>query len=279
MENKMESKTSASSKIFHSVWEFLKHPITSLAIGILLTLLFYNLQIKEIEPRFSISEPELLAKQILGEPNLKLFWGDEEIQDISSVKIAFWNSGRQYLDESSISKTEPIRISIPQGVTVLYSDVILTSRNELKFKTSLQTSSNNEQFILIEIEGDEALEYKDGAVIKVLFTGSPKTNFFIKGRIKGSVEGFVETPWAQGITTDIIFLILAIVIMPLSSLWLIRVGIIRFQLGVYNKLNPPKFVGIIELGIGSLVLIYLIYFGFTELPNKILLLSQPTWLK
>ncbi len=250
-----------------SFWNFLKHPITSLVIGIigvLLAVLFYFLSLKEIKPRYAVSEPELIAEQTLDTPKLKLLWDDIEIKDISSAKIAIWNSGWQYLDDSSISNTDPIRVLIPEGVTVLSSSFIQTSRDKLRFKTSIKTSAKNEQYILIEIDGDEALEHNDGGVLKILFTGKSTKSFVIDGRIKGSKEGFVKTAWSQtSIWETIISIINAIIIFAV---------IVESQIR-HRQRNR------LESILYSAIIVFFIYYILATSPIQVGLSSLPNWVK
>ena len=92
------SETEKTSKISQGVISFLKENLLNFFIGTFIALaIFYFLERKEIEPRYSISGTELLAEQLENNNNLKLFWDGKEIQNIRSIEIAIWNAGKQII--------------------------------------------------------------------------------------------------------------------------------------------------------------------------------------
>jgi len=155
---------------------------------------YFILEQKEIKPRYAISTPEMIAEATVDTPRLKLLWDNEEVQNVYSLKIAIWNAGREYLDTASISATDPIRVIYPPGVEILYADFIRTSRGSLSL-TATDLSNTGTRAIQIQIVGDEALEQKDGGVLKILYTGQSSDEFAVTGRIKGSKQGFKEVSW------------------------------------------------------------------------------------
>ncbi len=187
---------SENQKRGNGILKFLGNPIVGIVIGILITAgFFYWVERKEVEPTYAITVPELLASQTNDAPNLKLYWDDEEIEDIFSVKIVFWNAGREYLDKDSISDTDPLRIQVPSGINILYAEFIQTSRDNLVLSTTIKQLDNDTTEIIIDIVGDEALERKDGGILKILFTGAMEEDEFqVIGRIKGS-SGIKQQEW------------------------------------------------------------------------------------
>lgn len=189
------------------------NPVINLVIATLLgivgTWFFYMLiEAKEIKPRYAVSREELIAEQILDTDDLKLLWNGVEIENVKSVKIGIWNSGRQYLSQDEISDDYPIRVKIPPGVQVLYSKFIYTTRPTLQFSTSFFPSGEDRQFIQINFDNDEAVERYDGGILKILYTGEPKDDFSVTGRIFGSKTGFIETGWHEHIERTTVFLML-----------------------------------------------------------------------
>jgi len=87
------------NEVLRYIWAFIKHPLTILAIGILVALSIYLLSRKEKEPVFTISPPDLVAQTVPGEEKLKIIWENKEIQNAASVKVAIWNDGSQFIDK------------------------------------------------------------------------------------------------------------------------------------------------------------------------------------
>ena len=162
-------------------------------LGTIIAFSLYYYGKKEIQPRYAVGVPELLAEVTEDAPKLRLLWDNVHIKNVYSVKIAIWNEGRQYLDNDAISKTSPIRVICPQQVELLYHRFIKTSRSELEFRVT-DISSEEEKILKIELVGDEALERGDGGILKLLFSG--KCNGFeVVGRIKGAKAGFERIEW------------------------------------------------------------------------------------
>ncbi|MBT3323350.1 MAG: hypothetical protein HN392_13780 [Anaerolineae bacterium] len=271
------SETEKTSKISQGVISFLKENLLNLFIGTFIALaIFYFLERKEIEPRYSISGTELLAEQLENNNNLKLFWDGKEIQNIRSIEIAIWNAGKQIIKKDDISETKPIRIIIPPGLDVLYADFIKTSRpNELTFSTSHQVSDDNIHYIKIEIVGDEAIEENDGGIVKVLFTGESDERFSVSGRIFGSKDGFRELAWF--VSKESRDFVLILYVMAFGSIYIAYLAF-RFLYPKY-KSQPNSFKKYL-MALGILLIIGTLLWGsvasfaiMKEIPMK-----KPPWL-
>jgi hypothetical protein len=152
---------------------------------------------KEKEPVFTISPPDLVAQTVPGEEKLKIIWENKEIQNAASVKVAIWNDGSQFIDKNDFASTEPMRI-VPSGkVSILAVQMLKTSRPNLRFDTTIETSPDGIGSVLIKIKEDEALEKFDGVLFHILFSGSQNINWKVIGRIKGAPEGFQPKDWAK----------------------------------------------------------------------------------
>jgi hypothetical protein len=179
-----------------------KNPVVNFLIavgGIIFTIMFavgfyFLVEQKEVQPRYAVSEPETLAEATADAPGLKLLWEDEEIKNVHTINIVIWNAGRQFLDKNAISATDPIRIAYPSDIQMLYARFVRTSRDSLEF-TATDLADRGMKAIQIEIVGDEALEWKDGGLLKILYSGPSTKEFVVTGRIKGSRQGFIKVDW------------------------------------------------------------------------------------
>lgn len=183
-----------------TLFKVIKHPIIQLMLGFILSWgLFFFVERKEVLPRYAVREPELLAEQTAEAPGLQLFWEGEEIENVYSTDIVVWNAGRQFLDEGSISSTDPLRVVYPSDIEILYAEFIRTSRATLK----LNVIDRGEQWmnaLVIDIVGDDALERGEGGLLRVLFVGPSSGDFSVTGRVKGSRGGPVEVEWDRAHT-------------------------------------------------------------------------------
>jgi hypothetical protein len=185
------------NKVLKHTWAFIKHPVTILVIGILVALLLYLLSRKEKEPVFTVSPPDLVAQTVPAENKLKIIWENKEIQNAASVKVGIWNNGSQFIDANDFASTEPMRIVPSEAVSILAVQTPKTSRPNLRFDTTIETTPDGIRTILIKIKGDEALEKFDGALFHILFSGSQNIKWKVIGRIKGAAKGFQPKDWAK----------------------------------------------------------------------------------
>jgi len=202
MENEEKTRRTEKSvsiflEILKGAWILAKHPITALAVGLLVALLVFLASKKEKDPVFIASKPELVAETVYGEKKLKIFWDTKEVKNVASVKIGIWNNGSLFIDKSDFASTDPLRIIPTENTDILAIQVLKTSRSSLQFETYIDTNAEGTRSVIIKIRGDEALEKFDGGLFHVLFSGPLKTNWKIAGRIKGVPQGFQQKDWGK----------------------------------------------------------------------------------
>jgi hypothetical protein len=162
-------------------------------LGVLIAIFSIIYSTKDKSPVYTVSNPNLIAQTIQGENNLKITWNGENINNVASVTVAIWNKGRQYIDKSDISTDDPIQV-VPSdhNSKILAVYVLKTSRPNLNFDTNINSNKSGYDYVIINIEGDEALEYMDGLVLHILYTGSINNTWDVTGRIKGVPNGIVK---------------------------------------------------------------------------------------
>ena len=178
------------------IWTILKHPVTGVTAGAVVSAYFYFIGIARVEPRFASSPAELLAEKSAKAPMMSIMWNTTEVANVRSADVALWNGGRMYIDNALVSPTEPIQIRPSVDISILSAQPIVTSRTNLHFATSI-SGSNLSQVVTVDVVGDEALEEHDGCIIKILFTGDAPCEFSVTGRIKGCSKGFERVDWAD----------------------------------------------------------------------------------
>jgi hypothetical protein len=193
--------TSTNNRLLKKITNLVSHPFfglfTFIAALVFSCFFFYFVELKEIKPVYSIDEINSIASQTADAPDFKIFWKDKEINNLKSVEITLWNNGKQYIDNNSISGTDPIQIEFPDGIEVLNVDLVKTSRPELNFNYTYFPSNEDRKSIIINIVGDEALEKFDGVKMKIYFTGVIEEEFVVKGRVFGSKQGFTKVKWEK----------------------------------------------------------------------------------
>jgi len=178
-------------------WILAKHPVTTLAVGLLVAFIIFLASKKEKDPVFIVNKPELVAQTVYGEEKLKIYWDNKEVKNVASVKIGFWNNGSLFIDKSDFASTDPLRIIPTEKTDILAIQALKTSRSSLQFETYIDTNAEGTRSIIIKIRGDEALEKFDGGLFHVLFSGPLKSNWKIVGRVKGVPQGFKQKDWEK----------------------------------------------------------------------------------
>ena len=254
MEHKKQPRTTGLfwGEIWNNVTAFLQHPFVNLIVGVLVTaMFFYFVERKEIDPRYTVRENELIAAQTSDAPELELYWNGEKINDVYSIKIAFWNSGKQFLSMDNVSNVNPIHIVVPNGVQILFAEVTKTSRPTLKFSTTFISETKE---IRINILDDEVMEFMDGGVVKILYTGTPDSDFYVAGRIKGNNTGFQKS--GQG---DMTLTLMVIII----SIYIVVYGMLLYYLlRKINLTKSSKFIMIVFVLITTVLPIAFIFYGY-----------------
>ncbi|ODS37583.1 hypothetical protein BEH94_10180 [Candidatus Altiarchaeales archaeon WOR_SM1_SCG] len=192
--------------ILKEPWNLLnKHSAVGVLIGIvgvlvaIISLVLYILNSTPIDPIYATSPSELIAKTGENAPRMTILWDGSEVSDVRSVKVAFWNSGSEYIDVKNIPKDNPIQFVPSEKVEILSVELLKSSRENLKFNTSIKDDSTlGRQVVQVDIVGDEAIERLDGGLFKVLYTGKEENvEFSVNGRIKGAPEGFKKKDWNE----------------------------------------------------------------------------------
>lgn len=202
--------------------------IIGIIIGIILYTLVFIYSNKERKPVYHL-DTEIPIASILPNSSLKIFWNTEEIDNLYTRTITFWNKGRQYIDENSISKTEPITIAVDSCIKILDANILKESRDS----TFIIEKCNNK--IIIKLNGDEAIERKDGLQISMFYTSSQKAcDIQIHGRIKGAVNGIQES----------------ILESSRVSKWQLFIGFILILIGIISIVYLVKYSAIISQKVG-----------------------------
>jgi hypothetical protein len=173
-----------------ALWSLAKHPLTTLVVGLLVSVLLFELSQTKKQPVYAVSSPELIAST--PDPtHLSILWNGESVPNVYRVSIAFWNSGTQYIDSGDLSSADPWRIVLSGSKSqVLSATVTSRSRSTLHIEVVPKTP-----IVGLILTGDDALEKNDGAVVQLLYTGVRQISVTINGRVKGSITGFTRRAW------------------------------------------------------------------------------------
>jgi len=186
--------------------------------GILLTLMFYLRGQEYRELTYLIHPTRAIVVSTGKASRLEVTLDGEEIKtDVSTAQVAVWNNGAKSIGATEI--LAPVILRTEGGVPILEVTIRKTTRTVTEFALGRQGLSPDRVALSWRI-----LEANDGAVLQVVYAGSPTEGLIIEGIVEGQgrIEDFGKTAtratgkdiWIRtsplGLLSGIILLILCI---------------------------------------------------------------------
>ncbi len=175
-----------NKNLFLKIWNFLKHPITSLILGILISYIFYLVSLNSKIPSYFVTHPTLVATK--SSEDLRITFKGKEYPNIYFRKLIIWNEGSEYIDSQDFIDSKPLKLYSSEKVEILAVTTLKSSREDLQFENNII----NNQSVTFKILNDEAMEESDGVCFHVLYSDAQngRSKFVLESRIKGTIEGF-----------------------------------------------------------------------------------------
>lgn len=108
---------------------------------------------------------------------LKVTYNGIEIKDLTSTKIAIWNSGNKVLNKSDMVTEKELTVSVSEGKEILALEIVAQSDETNQFLLTKPT--DNAQSISFDY-----VDVNEGAVVQVFHTGF-NDDITVEGKIKG----------------------------------------------------------------------------------------------
>lgn len=141
--------------------------------------LFYRRGFSAKAPRWAIRSTPVITSSHRSVEGLKIWYRGQQVSTLTVSTILFWNAGRSTLDKTDIATANPPRIVAKEGVMILEGAVVEMNNPSSDF--SIQLDAEGKSLTLLF----EYLNNDDGAVIRVIHTGSSASNVHITGALKG----------------------------------------------------------------------------------------------
>jgi len=153
-------------------------------ISIILAIYFFNQATKERKPvlLIDLTKTRIIETKRLSEAPLKIIRsnGEELLNDVSAIRIKFWNKGKLSIKPEDILK--PITVMIDNPECEILDFAIQTTSREI-VKPVINRSEENPKKI-IELSFD-ILDYNDYFSFQIIFAGDPLAEFVSSGYIEG----------------------------------------------------------------------------------------------
>lgn len=153
-------------------------------MGIIIAILTYKFSIKKPIPSYQKHSLKIIRKnQLELSKDIKIFFNDKEVDNLTKVEIVFWNEGRDTLKSENIVVDDPLLFKFSDDTIILSAKIIKQTRdiNKSYIKIS-ETNPNVAHF------GFDYLDQNDGMIFEIIHTD---INIYpqIMGTIKGIPEG------------------------------------------------------------------------------------------
>ncbi|MCH7826483.1 MAG: hypothetical protein IIC75_00690 [Bacteroidetes bacterium] len=227
-------------------------------ISIIFSILFYLKNKKRKIPTYLIKSFNLIRNNLSTIEEVKIFFSDKEVQNLTVSKIAIWNRGNDVINKSDVAPMNPISLKVDKHFEILNAKISYIKNKTNNFSI---TVSEDRKSILLDFD----YFYKnDGLTIDVYHTGFLNDSIYLDGTIKDAPkfsnfnynkEGFLmmrgfdklEKVLGEKIIDKYLFLFIILffpIIIPITFIE----GVIHF----FNKLNNfriPKEYSLLEFTI------------------------------
>jgi hypothetical protein len=173
-----------SIPMLQQIIDLMSHPVAGILVGVFGLLLAYRWK-TEVRPFSTHSYGRWFSAESRPHPELTIQFRGVDVEAVGWTNIRFWNAGNKTIRKADFSRSHPLQICVPEGVTVLDAKVIRTTPKELavSLETSTLARSEVEQAIAIDFE---FLEPSEGFILQVVHDGSSTKGPKLIGRLAGA---------------------------------------------------------------------------------------------
>ncbi|WP_417361266.1 hypothetical protein [Gallaecimonas pentaromativorans] len=144
-----------------------------------MSVIFYFISKKEKKPLYNIKHFDLVRGKLKTLDSVRISYRGEDIDDLTLTRVAFWNKGRDTIEQRDIAQSDPLRITVPEGKKILEVniDYVHNPVNDIKCSISKDRLSALLTF--------DYLHTLEGCVLTVFHTAIG-SQVEINGTIKGA---------------------------------------------------------------------------------------------
>ena len=149
-------------------------------LGTSLAIYFYYKSRKIKSPVYDMNSFNIVQDLTEKIESLDMLYDGKPIENLTVVKIAFWNAGNDTINSTDIPTSEPLIIRIKDGYKILNTKILYSKNpaNKFSIDTSSDQFSSNIQF--------EYIDKDEGAVFQLMHTGLNEGDIEFNGAIKGA---------------------------------------------------------------------------------------------
>lgn len=109
---------------------------------------------------------------------VNILYAGNKVNNLSITKIAFWNDGKETINNSDVAQNNPIRLIIDKDCIFLDAEIIYQKNPSNDFNISI---SNDNKYVDITFD---YFDFEEGIVLQVFHTGNKSDDITLVGQIK-----------------------------------------------------------------------------------------------
>lgn len=159
--------------------------IVSLVIAVLsaiLMIIFYIKEKKVKSPCYTVQSNNLVRDLVSRIDPLEMRYSGQQIENLTVTKLAFWNAGRDTIDNQDVASADPLTVHVKEGYKILDTKILHEKNPTNQFST---TTSDDRSYFTLQFD---YVDKGEGVVIQFFHTGLSNEDIEIGGRIKGAGE-------------------------------------------------------------------------------------------
>lgn len=149
-------------------------------LGVALAIIFYVKGKKVKSPCYTLRSNNLVRDVVSRIEPLEMRYSGQQIKNLTITKIAFWNAGRDTINNQDVASADPLTVHVKEGYKILDTKILYEKNPTNQFSI---TTSEDRSYIALQFE---YVDKGEGAVIQLIHTGISHEDIELLGTIKGA---------------------------------------------------------------------------------------------
>lgn len=147
-------------------------------LGIIFTIYFYFKSKKVRIPIYILRTVNLVRENVQKIDTVNILYAGNKVNNLSITKIAFWNDGKETINNNDVAKNNSIRLEIDKNFIFLDAKIIYQKNLSNGFSISISNENKH-----IDINFDY-FDFEEGIVLQVFHTGNDSDDISLVGQVK-----------------------------------------------------------------------------------------------
>lgn len=149
-------------------------------VSIIVSVALYFRSRKEKILVYMTKSFNLIHNSVVRIPGLSIKYEDNNIDNFTLTKVAFWNKGRGTISNIDIAPTDRVGIYPKEDIAILSAAIVYKTKDSNNF--CLEKVQNG---IIVNFD---YIDFHQGVIIDVYHTGQDIDSFILKGTVKGGYD-------------------------------------------------------------------------------------------